>query len=238
MRCHLYSFVFLFLSCLPNLSFSQVIPAQKVLISSGKLEEGNFEIHRYEGDGERNTSSASGPGFYISGGTLEEIFVELWPDFDFKIARKYSEDLYTLRISTKGNLNESILDQIWNQISVNSQFTAIKSTKNQTGNCLQVRDPAQLSKYVYQPTNGVIKKDESKSGQIQLLGYSLKELAAKLSESKRLGKFFRDFDGVAYENSYSFRLNSTSLDALRESLERYGLDFSSCTQEVLLYELK
>jgi hypothetical protein len=135
-------------------------------------------------------------------------------------------------------LNEYILDQIWNQISVESQFTAIKSIKNQIGNCLQVGDPDQLSKYVYQPTNGVIKKDESKSGQIQLLGYSLRELTEKLSESKRLGKFFMDFDGVAYEKSYSFRINSTSLDALRKSLERYGLDFSSCSQEVLLYELK
>ncbi len=235
MRHHFYSFVFLFLSYLP--SFSQTTAAsKKVLVASGTIKQGNFELHRFEGDGERNTSAASGPGFVSTGGTLSEIFSELWPEIEFKISRKFGEDLYTLRINTSSPLDQSVLDQIWKQLDQRPEFVTNQTSQTQTGNCLQITSQAQLDKSLYTPKNGVLKKNESSKSRIILEGYTLEELAEKLSQEKRLGRFFSD-QGKSTK-VYSFSLDASSLDALREGLKSYGIELQTCNRTIFLYEMK
>lgn len=236
MRHLFYSFVFLFLSYLPSFSQTQVASSKKVLVASGTIKHGNFELHRFEGDGERNTSSASGPGFVSTGGTLSEIFTELWPEIEFKISRKFGEDPYTLRINTTAPLDQLVLDQIWKQLDQRPEFAASQTSQTQTGNCLQITSQSQLDKSLYTPKNGVLKKNESNRTQIILEGYTLAELAEKLSQEKRLGRFFLEKEKSA--KVYSFQLNASSVDTLSESLKNYGITFSSCTRTVFLYEIK
>jgi hypothetical protein len=227
--------VFLFLSYLP--SFSQTTAAsKKVLVASGTIKQGNFELHRFEGDGERNTSAASGPGFVSTGGTLSEIFSELWPEIEFKISRKFGEDLYTLRINTSSPLDQSVLDQIWKQLDQRPEFVTNQTSQTQTGNCLQITSQAQLDKSLYTPKNGVLKKNESSKSRIILEGYTLEELAEKLSQEKRLGRFFSD-QGKSTK-VYSFSLDASSLDALREGLKSYGIELQTCNRTIFLYEMK
>jgi hypothetical protein len=205
-------------------------------VASGTIKQGNFELHRFEGDGERNTSAASGPGFVSTGGTLSEIFSELWPEIEFKISRKFGEDLYTLRINTSSPLDQSVLDQIWKQLDQRPEFVTNQTSQTQTGNCLQITSQAQLDKSLYTPKNGVLKKNESSKSRIILEGYTLEELAEKLSQEKRLGRFFSD-QGKSTK-VYSFSLDASSLDALREGLKSYGIELQTCNRTIFLYEMK
>ncbi|MHA7129894.1 hypothetical protein [Algoriphagus namhaensis] len=236
MRPLFYSFAFLFLSYLPSFSQTQVASSKKVLVASGTIKQGNFELYRFEGDGERNTSSASGPGFVSTGGTLSEIFTELWPEAEFKISRKFGEELYTLRINTSADLDQSVLDQIWKQLDQRPEFVTSQTSQNQKGNCLQISSQDQLDKSLYTPKNGVLKKNESSKSRIILEGYSVEELAEKLSQEKRLGRFF--FEEGKSTKVYSFRLDGSSLDSLREGLKSYGVILQSCNRTVYMYEMK
>lgn len=236
MRHLFYSFVFLFLSYLPSYSQSQVSPSKKVLVASGDLKEGNFELHRFEGDGERNTSAASGPGFVSTGETLSEIFSELWPEVEFKISRKFGEELYTLRINTSTPLDQSVLDQIWKQLDQRPEFVTSQTSQSQTGNCLQITSQDQLDKFLYTPKNGVLKKNESNKSRIILKGYTLEELAEKLSKEKRLGRFYTEKAKSA--KVYSFTLDGSSLDVLRNGLQSYGIALQSCKRAIFIYEMK
>ncbi|GMQ26307.1 hypothetical protein Aoki45_29890 [Algoriphagus sp. oki45] len=236
MRPLFYSFAFLFLSYLPSFSQTQVASSKKVLVASGTIKQGNFELHRFEGDGERNTSSASGPGFVSTGGTLSEIFTELWPEVEFKISRKFGEELYTLRINTSADLDQSVLDQIWKQLDQRPEFVTSQTSQNQKGNCLQISSQDQLDKSLYTPKNGVLKKNESSKSRIILEGYTVEELAEKLSQEKRLGRFF--FEQAKSAKVYSFSLDASSLDSLREGLKSYGVILQSCNRTVYMYEMK
>jgi hypothetical protein len=227
--------VFLFLSYLP--SFSQTTAAsKKVLLASGTIKQGNFELHRFEGDGERNTSAASGPGFVSTGGTLSEIFSELWPEVEFKISRKFGEELYTLRINTSTPQDQSVLDQIWKQFDQRPEFVTSQTSQTQTGNCLQITSQDQLDKFLYTPKNGVLKKNESNKSRIILEGYTLEELVEKLSQEKRLGRFYIEKEKSA--KVYSFTLDGSSLDVLRNGLKSYGIELQSCSRTIFIYEMK
>lgn len=94
----------------------------------------------------------------------------------------------------------------------------------------------QLDQYKYTPQNGILKRNESNRTQIKLDGYSLAELAEILTQEKRLGRFFveKGKDGP----TYSFQLNVSSVNTLRDSLRLYGITLKSCKRAVSLYELK
>ncbi len=236
MRHLFYSFVFLFLSYLPSFSQTTAASSKKVLVANGTIKQGNFELHRFEGDGERNTSAASGPSFVSTGGSLSEIFSELWPEVEFKISRKFGEELYTLRINTTSPLDQSILDQIWNQLDQRPEFVNSQTSQTQTGNCLQITSQAQLDKSLYTPKNGVLKKNESSKSRIILEGYTLEELAEKLSQEKRLGRFYTE--QTKSTKAYSFSLDASSLDKLREGLKSYGVILQSCNRTIFIYQMK
>jgi hypothetical protein len=219
-----------------KLAHAQELPAQKVLVTGAKLQGGSFELHRYEGDGEENLSSSSGPGFAVAGGSLKEIFTKLWPDYEFKVSRKFDKNSYTLRVNYTTALDKSILDQIWNLLGQHKDFSATKSSVTLSGNCLNVISTQKLEQHVYIPKNGVIKKDESNRSQIHLDGYDLVSLVNKLNQYGQLGRFY--FDQGKNKGSYSFRLNAKTLDTLRDALEPYGLSIQSCTRTIDSYELK
>jgi hypothetical protein len=94
----------------------------------------------------------------------------------------------------------------------------------------------QLDQYKYTPQKGILKRNESNRTQIKLDGYSLAELAEILTQEKRLGRFFveKGKDGP----TYSFQLNVSSVNTLRDSLRLYGITLKSCKRAVSLYELK
>lgn len=236
MKYLLYSFVFLFLSWLASPCNAQVSPSKKVLVGSGNFKEGDFELYRYAGDGAQNTSSIAGPGFVSTGGSLEEIFTELWPEYTFNIAHSYAKEVFTLRINSKADLDKSTLDQLWGQLNQMSEFTATQSSENLRGHCLKIISQTQLNKSIYTPKGGVLKKDESRKSNLRLEGYSLSELAEKLSQIKQVGRFF--FEKNKKLPVYSFRLNASSQDVLRESLTRHGLSFEPCTRTIPVYILK
>jgi hypothetical protein len=60
----------------------------------------------------KSTSKRQKAIYYMvnTGGTLGEIFTELWPEAEFKIARKFGEDIFTLRITTTDALDQTLLD--------------------------------------------------------------------------------------------------------------------------------
>jgi hypothetical protein len=171
-----------------------------------------------------------------TGGTLGEIFTELWPEAEFKIARKFGEDIFTLRITTTDALDQTLLNQIWQQLDQQVESIATQSSSTQTGNCLDIIAMNQLDQYKYTPQNGILKRNESNRTQIKLDGYSLAELAEILTQEKRLGRFFveKGKDGP----TYSFQLNVSSVNTLRDSLRLYGITLKSCKRAVSLYELK
>ncbi|MGY6558134.1 MAG: hypothetical protein ACXIT9_02515 [Nitritalea sp.] len=236
MKFLFFSFVSLCLNCLINSSHAQVLPAKKVLVATGQVKGGTFELHRYEGDGEENLSSSSGLGYVVAGGSLEEIFSKLWPDYEFKVSRKFDKNSYTLRVNFANALDKSILDQIWNELNKMKEFTATQSSVNQSGNCIQVDSSQKLEKHAFSPKNGVLKIDESIRSQIHLDGYSLVDLANKLTQYRQLGRFY--YDEGKNRGAYSFRLDGRSMATLRESLAEYGIDFKSCTKTIVSYELK
>lgn len=177
-----------------------------------------------------------GPIFFSSGGTLEEIFTELWPDNEFKIARKFGEDVFTLRINTSTPLDQAILSQIWNQFDQHADFVGTESSSSRTGNCLEVNSQAQLDTYGYIPSNGVLKRDESNKSEIELDGYTLSELARKLGQNRRLGAFYVQQKSTS--SVYSFRLDASSMDTLKESLKAHGIVMKPCSRSISVYELR
>lgn len=236
MKFLFYSFVFLLMNFQIKLAHAQELPAQKVLVTGAKFQGGSFELHRYDGDGVENLSSSSGLGFAVAGGSLKEIFTKLWPDYEFKVSRKFDKNSYTLRVNYTTALDKSILDQIWNLLGQHKDFSATISSVSLSGNCLKVISTQKLEQHVYIPKNGVIKKEESNRSHIHLDGYDLVSLANKFNQYGQLGRFYLDED--KNKGSYSFRLKVQTLDTLRESLEPYGLSFQSCTKTIVSYELK
>lgn len=231
-----FLFAFLWVIFLPSRIIAQTEEAELVLVASQKWGDTEYLLSRFEGDGQVNTSSSSGAGFYISGGTLIEIFDELWPSYEFEIHRKFSNQYFRLEIKSTQDLDEQLLDDIWNSLGESKSFSSEMNSSLRKGSCLEIVDKSLLLRNKYTPINGVVKRDQSRGRNLDLEGYTVSDLVEKLNQSKA-GRIFYEETQVN-SATFSFRVDASNLSTISESLEAYGLQLEKCEKMIKTYSLE
>lgn len=225
MKVLLYLSLFLFLSLEYNSSFAQTQVAKLDLIFEKRFEDGAVRLLKFETDGQMDLSSSSGPGKYVSGGNIKEVFSNLFPSVEFAVGKGLLGDFYRLEILDFSELNNDVLTKIWDAFNKNKLFNARVSSKTIDGYCISIGNRSVLDNYSYVSKKGVKSMDNSKGKNLDLSGYTLLGLVNKLNNSFK-PIFFLEL--APYTNSFNFKFSITNEQSILNAFSSYGLKYIEC----------
>jgi hypothetical protein len=208
-----------------SLSFAQTQVAKLDLVFEKRFEDGTVRLSKFEADGLMDLSSSSGPGKYVSGGNIKEVFSNLFPSVEFKVGKQLLGDYYRLEITDFSELNNDVLNRIWDAFNKNKLFNAKESSKTIEGYCISIENRSVLDKHIYVSKNGIKSMDNSKGKQIDLSGYTLLGLVNKLNNNFKPIFFL---EPTSYTNSFSFKFSVANEQTILNTFSSYGLKYFEC----------
>jgi hypothetical protein len=195
------------------------------LVFEKRYEEGIVKLSKFQADGLMDLSSSSGPKRYVSGGNLKEVFSGLFPSVEFKVGKQLLGDYYRLEIIDFSELNNDVLNRIWDAFNKNKLFNAKVTSKTMEGYCISIENQSVLNSFTYVSKNGIRSVDNSKGKQINLSGYTLDGLINKLNNEFKPVFFL---ESTSNSKSFNFKFSIASEQAILGALPNYGLKYFNC----------
>ncbi|KEO75641.1 immunoglobulin domain-containing family protein [Anditalea andensis] len=198
----------------------------------------SFELNRMEETGFTKISGqSSGEGFRQAIGELDNIFSQIWGDYQYRMDPQWKGKNFnfTLRFSEE----EVVGDLFWKVAEVISRqsdiFIDLKGEETVYAQCLQVADQGLLASHIYQVKEGVEQSLNLSNAHLNTKGKTLLQLTEELNQVSASGFYLYDGADIG---KYSFELDISSPEKLRQSLSFYGISLEGCQMKTEVVEIK
>jgi len=210
--------------------------AEMKLVSLIEHETFTFKLDKFDKDGVPNLSMSKGKEFIRVGADLPTILKEVWPKHIFEIHPRLLKNKYHLMIQhLDQEATEVFFAMILDEWIKEDGLDMQKSQKDLEVNCVRIKDASKLSDLKYIQESGVVKSAIRTKDQVNLMGYTMKEMLGILSHES--GEIFMADEDDAGE-SYNFQIDFKSEMSIGSSLQEMGLEASDCVKKLEVITIK
>ena len=201
---------------------------EPTMIYQLKKSEYRLEIESISGIAISAKGSANGPNMIQYLGDAEHVFGEFFPGISVESNSEWSKQVIRMTVYTDGKeITPALKNKILSDLAENGQGIIEVEESMKDVYCLSVNDTKLYDKAIFRNSKGTVTSMASGPDYLELKGYSLTEIADKLSE-KSDTKYFYEGDA---EDKLKVNLDTQNSQSIIDSFAKAGVLSTVCQKD-------